>query len=130
MTIKAQYQGSPREAANNRMRAQVAELGQQWAQAFDQALVTRGRRIGCLKSKPPSGALNDGRAAVMWHARNDAVCEINAGKYGFFPNRSYGGTIMALMWCRDPDAKRAYDIALSAYYNEAKKAATEKETEQ
>lgn len=116
------YEGSPRKQANERMRAQLAEISSDWALAFDQALVTRGRRVGLLKSSPPPSSLNDGRAAVIWHARNDAVMELNAGQYGFFPNRSYGGTIGALMFCRDPDAKRAYDVAHSAYYAEAKRA--------
>ena len=118
---KEKYKGSPREAANNRIESALQDLGDIWVLAYRDILVTRGNRIGLLKRSPVSSTLHNGASAVLWHAYEDAMCELNAAQFGFFPNKSYGGTISAMMWCREENAKEAYDVLLSALYNEAKR---------
>jgi hypothetical protein len=95
------------EHVNETLRQHMADIGEQWATAYDEILVARGKRKGLLKRSASN--LSD-NARVLWNAYEDSLCEMRAGQYGFFPNKSYGSTIGALMFCRDPLAKIAYDI--------------------
>lgn len=107
MSYQKAYATSPRKRVNDIfIDALTDKFDDDVKVAFTMCLVTRGRRIGCLKVNAPSGRI----APLVWHAYNDAHLESNAAQHGFFPNRSYGGTIFAMMSCGRDDAKEIYDF--------------------
>ena len=121
-TQKELYAKSPRKAANDRIADGLRELAPEYAYKFESMLVTRGKRIGLLpKSCPAYSKDKTGVMQVLWHAYEDTLCEIRAGQYGFFPNRSYGGSIGAMMFCDRVDAKDAYDLLQSLLIAEYKR---------
>ena len=106
------------DKANEILRNLMTDISESWGIAYDEILVTRGKRKGRLKRS--ASGLSD-TARVLWNAYEDSMCELRAGQFGFFPNKSYGSTISALMFCREPDAQAAYDTLQAGIFKIVRK---------
>lgn len=133
-TYRERYQGSARQAANERIARAIydallpiagADIAFDWRFAWFDMVAKSGRNIGLPPSRKPSSKRDpDGVQSVLWEAWNHARGDAEAGRFGLIAHMSLHGAMASLMFCRAEYAREAFDAcgrAVAAEYTAQRK---------